>query len=382
MNEKNMDAYELYLASETEVAEDTVMDLPLQVEEPPKKITRVNEIAELRDKSRKVFRMSDGSEQAVFYANAVHVFDEQTESFEEVEHEIVMEEDGRHYRNAKNGFLARFSCEEDNDELFSVEQGMHRITVSAKKNLKTRGKGIMPKVQKKEKGHHHGKSALVFENVERGTDMEYSVVDGGVKEHILVKERAEVYRYAFVLHCEHVTLQYDEETKRVSFLSSETGEEVFFIPIPFMEDSEGAVSTAVTYEVKEIGNNGDLLFTVIADRDWMNDSARAFPVMIDPQIMVSENHSMSTYSWNNGYLYSDSLPTIGSTGAGDGACNANRMYMSFVMPTLPRNPRIKKAELIFTQYSIFRSDEAWIRLEVKCDAEYYAYKLPTRRNLI
>ena len=37
--------------------------------------------------------------------------------------------------------------------------------------------------------------------------------------------------------------------------------------------------------------------------------------------------------------------TIGTTASG----TAKRMYMTFTMPALPRNPRIKKAELVFTQ---------------------------------
>lgn len=318
-----------------------IIELPLEVEEAPKKISRVNEIAELRGQNSKVYRMSDGSQQAVFFSNAVHVFDEETKRFEEVEHGLVMEEDGKHYRNGKNGFVARFSCEKDNDELFSVEQGMHRVSVSLKKSIKKRGRGVMPKV--------HKKQGLLYENVEAGADMEYTVVDGGVKENILVKEKADVYRYAFTLHCEHVTAQYDEKANRIAFLSNETGKEVFFIPTPFMEDAKGVVSTAVAYEVKVVGNE-DAQLTVIADSEWMNSEERVFPVTIDPQIMVSGNISMNTYSWEAGNLYSGTRHTIGTTGEGDGNCNANRMYMSFAMPTLPRNPRIKKAELTFTQY--------------------------------
>lgn len=353
-----MDAEELYLASETELKvtkEDNTSvtqseEHSLEVEEPPKKISRVDEIAELRGKNNKVFRMSDGTQQAVFFPNVVHVFDEETEHFEEVNHELIMEEDGKHYRNGKNGFVVRFSNEEDNDELFSVEQEIHRITVSAKKNIKEHGKGVLPKVRKKETKSHGEKETLLFENVETGADMEYAVVDGGVKENILVKEKADVYRYVFTLHCEHVTTQFDEETKRVSFLSDENGEEVFFIPTLFMEDAKGVVSTAVAYEMKTVGNK-DVQLTVIADSEWMNAQERVFPVTIDPQIMVSGSTSMSTYSWNDGNLYSNTLHTIGTTGEGDGDCNANRMYMSFVMPTLSRNPRIKKAELTFTQYT-------------------------------
>ena len=42
---------------------------------------------------------------------------------------------------------------------------------------------------------------------------------------------------------------------------------------------------------------------------------------------------------------------MGTTGNGDGNCNSKRMYMALKMPTLPRNPRIKKAELVIKQKS-------------------------------
>ena len=44
----------------------------------------------------------------------------------------------------------------------------------------------------------------------------------------------------------------------------------------------------------------------------MNSPKRAFPVAIDPQIKLSGNANMSTYSWDNGSLFSASLHTIGT----------------------------------------------------------------------
>lgn len=72
----------------------------------------------------------------------------------------------------------------------------------------------------------------------------------------------------------------------LSFLSEETGDEVFFIPAPFMQDANGAISTGVFYEVKKTVS-GELQMTVIADSEWMNAQERAFPVVIDPQIVVT-----------------------------------------------------------------------------------------------
>ncbi len=353
-------AEEIYLVPETESSDELVLDEPIKetknedvpvlVEAEPEKNVRVSEILELREGNRKVYRMSDGTEQAVFYPETVHVFDEDTKTFDDVDNTLVEEEDGRHFVSGKNHFKARFSREEENDELFSIESGMCRVTVSAGKNKKHKNQGVKPRVRKKDTEGFERTDVLVFDGVQDGAEYEYSVTGNGVKENIVVKEKADVYRYPFVLHMENVTAQFDEENKRVAFISNETGEEVFFIPAPYMTDKNGVISTAVSYEVKNTAN-GDMIFNVVADSEWMNSDACTFPVIIDPQVQVSGNSAMNTYSWHNGSLYSAPLHTVGTTGCGDGACNAKRMYMSFSMPTLPRNPRIKKAELKFFQAS-------------------------------
>ena len=112
-------ADEIYLALETETSEELVLDehieevenedIPVMVEAEPKKNVRVGEILDLRGANRKVFRMSDGTEQAVFYPETVHVFNDDTKTFDDVDNTIVEAEDGRHFVSGKNHFIAKFS---------------------------------------------------------------------------------------------------------------------------------------------------------------------------------------------------------------------------------------------------------------------------------
>lgn len=150
---------------------------------------------------------------------------------------------------------------------------------------------------------------LVFDSAIANADMEYRVTGNGVKEDIIVKEKADVYRYPFTISMENITADFKEDEQCVSFKSMETEEEVFYIPAPFMQDANGVVSTGVFYEVKEIAD-GAMQLTVIADSEWMNAEDRAFPVVIDPQVIVPGSSSMTTYSWNNGRLYTaQSIPS-------------------------------------------------------------------------
>ena len=377
MKNENMSVEDLYLAPED--AEETNVTVPSEADEhepaefvpfeearnTPRKLKRVEEIPEQRGTNVKVFRMNDGTEQAVFSPSAIHVFDDETHMFEDVETTLIEDEDGRHFTCGKNHFVAKFSREDDNDEIFSIEQGQHKVTVCARRNKKNRNKGVKPILHKSTKENIRVADILTFTDMETDTDYEYTVEGSGVKENIVVKNPAAIYRYLFALRCENVTAQFDECAKRIAFLSNDGGGEVFFIPAPFMTDANGITSTAVNYEMKTT-ENGLVHLTVTADADWMNSPERTFPVAIDPQIKLSGSASMNTYSWNNGSIFNASLHTIGMiaidvTNANDPdltedtSYNAGRMYMSFAMPTLPRNPRIKKAELqVFQSSSVCR----------------------------
>ena len=371
MKEKEFGAEEIYLAptkNNQSVSEDTKKELvssdDVNTEETIKASFEVEEIPEMRKENKKVFRMSDGTEKAVFYPEALHVYDEKTKSFEKIDNSLVEEEDGRHFRNRKGNFTARFSKEEENDELFSIEKGGHKLTVFARKNKKQMNHGVIPDVRRKNHATveaEEEKDVVCFAGAIDGSDLEYSITGNGIKEDIVVKEKAAVYRYPFVIETENLAANFQEGGRTVTFTDKESGKAVFFIPAPFMTDAKGAASTAVTYELKEIAE-GKFAFTVIADSDWMNSEKRAFPITIDPQITVSGSGSMTTYSWDEGYLYSSSIHAIGGCPNGDGCCNANRMYLDFAMPTLPRNPRIKKAELTFTQYDAYSCDSSWPKI--------------------
>ena len=337
---------------DTAVAEET--EASIKPDETVKAATRVNEIPELRGENCKVFSMSDGTEQAVFYTEPIHVFDDETQCFTPVDVTIT-EKDGT-FVGGKNRFTAEFGKKDSDDELFNISDGSHRIKVMSLKSSKKKTAKIMPKLikmntvaEENAAEIHKVSNKVVFEE-EDGVSFNYSLTGNGVKEDIVIKEKADVYRYPFILRCENVAVKFDEEENHVTFEDIETGNEVFHIPAPFMTDESGAASAAVSYDIREL-EGGDILLTVTADSEWINAEERVFPVVIDPQIKVGGPSSMTTYSWIGGKMSSASTHTVGTIDSGDGNCNSNRMYIKLYMPTLPRNPRIKKAELQLFQSS-------------------------------
>ena len=82
--------------------------------------------------------MSDGTEQEVFYASDVHVLDDEAGEYKDIKDTITEDKDGKHLVCGRHSFVDKFSNEENTDELFSIEQGKHKVTVLAKKNYKNR----------------------------------------------------------------------------------------------------------------------------------------------------------------------------------------------------------------------------------------------------
>ena len=319
MEEKRInDDVELYLASDAPVdaenkptTEDEPTVDPISVIKDAPKVVRVGEVPEFRERNKKRFKMSDGTEQEVFYASDVHVLDDEAGRYDDIEDTLTEDEDGTHLVCGKHCFIAKFSNDEKNDELFSIEQGKHKVTVLAKKNYKNKNKGKRPDVRKRDFDSESESKIVSFSEIESDSIYEYTVESTGVKENIIVKGTKKTYRYPFILKCENVKAIIDSEQKRIAFNDAETNEEVFHIPAPFMVDNNNIASMAVSYELVE-KDNGDAVLTVIADSEWMNDKERAFPVVIDPQIKVTNATLLATYSWNsNNYMYSASEHTVG-----------------------------------------------------------------------
>ena len=83
---------EIYLSQETEKIEN--VEIQLEVEKPRESKPQISEIFNLRKRDRKVFKMNDGTEQAVFYSKPVHVFNEDAKTFVDVDKTLV--EDAEH----------------------------------------------------------------------------------------------------------------------------------------------------------------------------------------------------------------------------------------------------------------------------------------------
>ena len=327
--------------------EKKTMETDIQLTE-KKEVYQVKEKKSMRGENRKIYRMSDGSERAVFYGAPIHELDVETGSYEEAKNDITADPDGKHAHGENHSFKVEFNCEKDNDELFGIESRGHKITVSSNR---TKGKksneirGAEARILKKGRPGKKPQDVVSFEGRNGGEAYEYSLKNNGLKENIIITERSESYRYSFNLKTTNLSYECDEKDRRIYFRDTETNELIFTIPAPYMYDADGAESENVCYEIKT-AENGEIRMSVIADCGWVNSGERVFPVTIDPQIDVNQEENVVIYPWAGG--------TVGASGTsyvGLKENTVNRTYIVINKPELPGNPRIKKVWMKLRGYT-------------------------------
>lgn len=304
------------------------------------------ELRPLRGESRKVFRRSDGMEEAVFYARPVHLPDGKGGFSDETTALPEPEKDGKHYLCDAGAFRARFSREQNDGELFTMEKGRYRVTLTAAASRRKRKKCLCAALCER-----HGKEGphrLSFADAEPGADYTYHVGAEGVKEDIVIREKADSYRFPFLVHCEHLRATAERGGKRIALCDEESGEEIFHIPAPFMCDAAGARSEAVRYQLRTEAD-GTTHLTVVADSDFINAADRVFPVTVDPQIVLSGYGPITSFGWNgSGMSSTESVHTICGIG-GTPSRKANRLYLNLADISVPANANIRQATLTLHQ---------------------------------
>ncbi|GIF96539.1 hypothetical protein Cci01nite_16330 [Catellatospora citrea] len=150
-------------------------------------------------------------------------------------------------------------------------------------------------------------STAVYRELLPNTDVEVSAYESGEKENIVLKSRQAANSWLFPLRLQGVTPRLEADG-RVAFLDA-TGVAVAWIPRGYMQDShvelptgEPTTSDAVSYELVE--SSGGWALRVTADRAWLQDPARVYPVRVDPQI--------TTYTTTDAFVDNDTSTPAGT----------------------------------------------------------------------
>lgn len=127
---------------------------------------------------------------------------------------------------------------------------------------------------------------LTYRDVSGSADLEYRVEPGGVKES-LVLDAAPERRTSWTWRIEAGTLTPSVGESDSVIFTDQAGADVLMIPTPIAFDSSGVDGQSADAEVAlRVGlwraSDGSWRYSLRADRAWLHDPARVYPVRIDP----------------------------------------------------------------------------------------------------
>lgn len=184
-------------------------------------------------------------------------------------------------------------------------------------------------------------SEVKYKNVFSGTDLEYIVSSGKIKENIVVNSKQSQYVYNFAMTFDGLTPVQKADGSFHLYKDENSEKPEAIIAAPYMFDADNNISDDVSMEL-----HGNTL-TVTADKDWINSENRKFPVVIDPTVITYTSGITDTYvgSTLTGINHNTSILNY----AGRDTGLVRRTYMKFDLPTVPENSVITNAVLTLQQ---------------------------------
>ncbi|MBP5631787.1 MAG: RHS repeat-associated core domain-containing protein [Clostridia bacterium] len=267
------------------------------------------ELTDLRSRHSKTYRLSDGSFYSTQFSYPIHIIED--DRWIDVDNTLISDPDCGRVKNTKGVFNVSFpqiitrdkEQTEENSISVSGEQGGISYTLSLPgltngpsyesfadiipetKDENTQDLSVLQQLELLPALE----SGLKYSNITDGISLEYTVTPGGIKENIMLESApsVELLDQGFLYSFDTKDLIPELEENRIIFLN-EDGYPVCIFSAPLMYDSAGAVSDNLTLSLEE---KDDGLFEVrlLADTDWIMDSKRVFPIVIDPEVTVEDS---------------------------------------------------------------------------------------------
>ena len=325
-------------------------------------ISILQEVVSQRGEYEKHFLMSDGSYAAVIYNEPVH--HQVQGSWVEIDNtlELKTDETGIEQYKTVDGltdvsFAKRYQSQ---NELVTIRQGNYSVSwgleavlgptvgliEAAEENMMAEARVVSPdlsQISEEEQKTMAVKSSSAIRYADAlasNVDLEYVVLSSRVKESIILESPQEIAFYAMNVYTENLSARV-LENRQIEFFDAD-GSTVFTMWAPYMYDSAGELSENIAVNLMGLGEN-HYLVTITPDAEWLRDSDRVYPVVIDPDISPSRART-------------NIIDNYVLEGSGNQNANLDRMYIGLrsgkiarsyikydTMPTLPSQATITGA---------------------------------------
>lgn len=306
-------------------------------------VTRVQEIEFLREKNSETYLLSDGKFECVVYADNKYYMDA-NEELKLIDNSIVptqktgplVSESGKGvYRNAANEFDIFFG--DATEPKVDIQYQGKAVTFApltatrkdSGKELRTLSLGKVENCTTLEELTPTGSNTVTYKNVFVDADLVYVLSNNALKEYVVLHSADADNTYSFLFTMEGVKLQ---ETEKYAEFVDEKGNAVFALDSLFAVDAGGVLTEDLTYSFTPVEDTNNVVVTVTLDEDYMKAPDRAFPVVIDPTIMISSSETadacVCSYTPNTNYQMATQLRTGFDVDYGK-----RRSYIEFAIPS-------------------------------------------------
>lgn len=193
-------------------------------------------------------------------------------------------------------------------------------------------------------------SAVNYNDILDGTDLQYVITPSKVKENIIVTETQDSYIYQFVLDLDGLIPIAQENGSIKLYENKDDDEALFTIETPYMYDANEETSFDVTMSL--VGN----ILTVTANAEWINDESRKLPVIIDPTFSTNATTFYDATANKNTPIMN--FDTYKFLYAGNGTLNVRRTYLKFTLPKLPEGSVVTESKLTLIQHDVKQGSSA------------------------
>ena len=352
----------------------------------------LNEITNLRDEYTKHFRQSDGSYIAAKYSSPVHyqkngkwveydfTIEEKnsgkifsTDSvFEPVSSDIPVKfpsrisKDGSNEididiadttisfapKTSQNGLKNASGDIAEESELLSAEV-VNGDTVST---YSLNSDNAVKSEEENALGVDKRKGAVKYENVFEDVSLEYEISSNVIKESIVLEKKQDKNIFEFTMDLGTLYPKKEQDGSIVLYTDSGYTNAQSVIAPPYMLDSNGVYSDLVSMELTPDGDKYTL--TITADKNWLDDKQRVYPVIIDPTILLDINRQNTIDCYVDASSPNASYPYDYYLYAGHSTLGKTRTFVKFNLPELPDECCvIQEARLNIVQMSVDAGSE-------------------------
>ena len=310
------------------------------------------EITDKRESNKKYFRMSDGSTMIAIYPDDVHYM--KNGKYEDIDNTIVSKSDDE-YENTAAAYKVNFAKTATNDKLVTINSKGY--TLSWSMDTSTGSKALIEKPKNSSKAKvdktnlKKTMSAISYENIMKDTDLKYENKSNSVKESIILKKPTAINNdFSFKLNIGDNLEPVLNNDKTINIVDINTKNVVYIIKAPYMYDASSKISNNINVTLDKI--EGGYAVRLGLDKDWLNDKARVYPVVIDPTIdtVVDWSAIQDTYIYEGDtdtaiYRANNENLRIGNNNDVNTNGNPTRSLLKFDLPTLSSSDQVVEATL-------------------------------------